>query len=136
MDLSHNEPLDADALYARAIKEIDAVIRAKNLDRIRAILKTLDKIKPGDEKKRSQEMIALNKLRSQGYITKLFLARDKLSNTMKMYENSGYIPSESEKNDPRWKTALSVDVNPYTLKKSAKKFGWNIKRDGRPPILR
>lgn len=51
-------------------------------------------------------------------------------------ESSGYIPSEAEKNDPRWKMALTADVNPYTMKKSAKKFGWKIKRDGSPPILR
>ena len=51
-------------------------------------------------------------------------------------ECSGYIPTESEKNDPRWSMALSVDVKPQTLKKSAKQMGWDIARDGRPPLLR
>lgn len=51
-------------------------------------------------------------------------------------ECSGYIPSESEKNDPRWSRALSVDVHPDTMKKNAKKFGSNIARDGRPPVLK
>lgn len=51
-------------------------------------------------------------------------------------EASGYIPSEKEKNDPRFKTALTVDVHPYTMKKGAKKFGWNISRAGIPPLLR
>jgi hypothetical protein len=49
---------------------------------------------------------------------------------------SGYIPSEKEKNDPRFKMALTVDIKPDTMQKNAKKLGWNIKRDGRPPLLR
>jgi hypothetical protein len=48
-------------------------------------------------------------------------------------EVSGYIPSEKEKNDPRFKTALTVDVKPYTMKKDAKKFGNKISRAGIPP---
>jgi hypothetical protein len=51
-------------------------------------------------------------------------------------EASGYIPSESEKNDPRFKTALTVDVHSNTMKKNAAKFGWKIARNGRPPLLR
>ena len=50
-------------------------------------------------------------------------------------EASGYIPSEAERDDPRFERALSVDVHPDTMKKSAAKFGWKIARDGRPPIL-
>ncbi|MFY8212785.1 MAG: hypothetical protein ACOVLB_08985 [Candidatus Nanopelagicus sp.] len=53
-----------------------------------------------------------------------------------MAEASGYIPSEAEKNDPRFKTALTVDINPYTMKKGAKQFGWNISRAGIPPTLK
>lgn len=48
-------------------------------------------------------------------------------------EVSGYIPSEKEKNDPRFRTALTVDVRPYTMKKDAKKFGNKISRAGIPP---
>jgi hypothetical protein len=48
---------------------------------------------------------------------------------------SGYIPSNAEKNDPRFKTALTVDINPYTMKKDAKKFGNKISRAGIPPTL-
>ena len=52
-----------------------------------------------------------------------------------LFEASGYIPSEAERDDPRFERALSVDVHPDTMKKSAAKFGWKIARDGRPPIL-
>ena len=51
-------------------------------------------------------------------------------------EASGYIPSEKEKNDPRFKTALTVDVKPNTMMKNAAGFGSRITRAGRPPILR
>jgi hypothetical protein len=49
---------------------------------------------------------------------------------------SGYIPSNAEKNDPRFKTALTVDVKPDTLKKSAKQLGFKVSRAGIPPLLR
>ena len=42
------------------------------------------------------------------------------SNSTKIKESSGYIPSEKEKNDPRFRTALTVDVNPYSIKKKRK----------------
>jgi hypothetical protein len=53
-----------------------------------------------------------------------------------MYEASGYIPSEKQKNDPRFKTALTVDVKPDSIKKNAKSFYWNTDRAGVPPTLK
>jgi pyrimidine deaminase RibD-like protein len=62
---------------------------------------------------------------------------DKWKSVEKVDESaSGYIPSESEKNDPRYKTALTVDVKPDTLKKNAKAFGFKVNRAGIPPLLR
>ena len=49
---------------------------------------------------------------------------------------SGYIPSQSQRNDPRYSTALTVDVKPDTLKKNAKAFGFKVSRAGIPPLLR
>ena len=51
-------------------------------------------------------------------------------------EASGYIPSEKEKNDPRFKTALTVDVHPDSIKKNAKAFYWKTSRAGIPPTAR
>ena len=51
-------------------------------------------------------------------------------------EASGYIPSEKQKNDPRFKTALTVDVHPDSIKKNAKAFYWNTSRAGIPPTAR
>ena len=52
-------------------------------------------------------------------------------------EASGYIPSEAQKNDPRFSYALTKDVRPDTMKKGAKAMGLgNISRAGVPPLLR
>lgn len=54
----------------------------------------------------------------------------------KVDEASGYIPSAKEKNDPRFKTALTVDVKPDSIKKNAKAFSWLTSRAGIPPDAR
>jgi pyrimidine deaminase RibD-like protein len=51
-------------------------------------------------------------------------------------EASGYIPSEKEKNDPRFKTALTVDIKPDSIKKNAKAFSWLTDRAGIPPTAK
>jgi hypothetical protein len=51
-------------------------------------------------------------------------------------ESSGYIPSEKQKNDPRFSTALTVDVKPDSIKKNAKAFYWNTSRAGIPPTAK
>jgi len=51
-------------------------------------------------------------------------------------ETSGYIPSEKQKNDPRFSTALTVDVKPDSIKKNAKAFYWNTSRAGIPPTAK
>jgi predicted GNAT family acetyltransferase len=54
----------------------------------------------------------------------------------KVWEASGYIPSAKEKNDPRFKAALTVDVKPDSIKKNAKAFSWLTSRAGIPPDAR
>jgi hypothetical protein len=61
---------------------------------------------------------------------------DRLYN-VRINESSGYIPSNKEKNDWRWKTALTVDVKPDSIKTNASKLGLGkIHRDGRPPLAK
>jgi len=73
-------------------------------------------------------------------VTSVILSSDDtpflLQKTGTVKEASGYIPSAKEKNDPRFKTALTVDVTPNSIKKNAKAFGWKISRAGKPPLLR
>ena len=64
------------------------------------------------------------------------MKRQKVDPTYNVNEVSGYIPSEKEKNDPRFKTALTKDVRPDSIKKNAKAFGFNVTRAGIPPLLR
>jgi hypothetical protein len=47
---------------------------------------------------------------------------------------SGYIPSEKQKRDPRYSTALTVDVHPDSIQKNAKAFKSTVSRAGIPPI--
>jgi hypothetical protein len=50
---------------------------------------------------------------------------------------SGYIPSKREANDLRYKTALTVDIKPDSIKKNAAKLGLgNIHRSGVPQFAR
>lgn len=53
-----------------------------------------------------------------------------------LIEASGYIPSKKEANDPRFKTALTVDVKPDSIQKNAKAFGSKTSRAGIPPQAR
>lgn len=50
---------------------------------------------------------------------------------------SGYIPSEAEKDDPRFKTALTNDIKPDSIQQNAIKLGLGkIKRSGIPPTAK
>ena len=61
---------------------------------------------------------------------------DRNADVPRLEEASGYIPSEKQKNDPRFKTALTVDVRPDSIKKNAKAFYWNTSRAGIPPTAK
>lgn len=63
---------------------------------------------------------------------------DRLRSELKQFmESSGYIPSYSERNDPRFKMALSVDIDPNIMPRQAKAMGLGtIKRDGRPQVAK
>jgi hypothetical protein len=56
--------------------------------------------------------------------------------TYNVSEASGYIPSNAQRNDPRFKTALTVDVKPDSIKKNAKAFSWLTTRAGIPPTAK
>lgn len=66
------------------------------------------------------------------------MKRQKVDPTFNVAESaSGYIPSNAERDDPRFKTGLTVDVKPDSVKKNAKKLGLgNIHRSGVPPTAK
>ena len=110
----------------------------------------------------SPENFAIKALRSRGILDKLYDYRDALKGQSlsidedsiddasvaeennplmaefkQFMESSGYIPSYSERNDPRFKMALSVDVDPNIMPRQAKSMGLGtIKRDGRPQVAK
>ena len=146
---------DQTATKSKYIKLLDIIDTTLQSDKISKVNKVLKKIKQyrqaGLDKggEFSPENLAYKALRSRGYITKLYDLRDRLhskhlsldnmyTNVDEMYvgEASGYIPSEKQKNDPRFSTALTVDVKPDSIKKNAKAFYWNTSRAGIPPTAK
>lgn len=63
---------------------------------------------------------------------------NRLFNKFKIKESaSGYIPSDAERDDPRFKTALTVDIGPNSIRDNAIKLGLgSIKRSGVPRTAR
>jgi hypothetical protein len=135
------------AKHAKLLDIVERAIESNNLNKIQKVLKKIKQYRQAGLDKGGEfgpENLAYKALRSQGYITKLYDLRDKLHSQHLTIENmyqdpigiseaSGYIPSEKEKNDPRFKTALTVDVKPDSIKKNAKSFYWNTSRAGIPP---
>jgi hypothetical protein len=134
------------AKYEKLATLAELALETSDIVKIGAVLDTIHRYRRAGLSKGgefSPENLAYKVVRTQGTLTKLYALRDRLHSKRLSVEGqyttegaSGYIPSNAEKNDPRFKTALSVDINPYTMKKSAKKFGWNISRAGIPPLLR
>jgi hypothetical protein len=50
-------------------------------------------------------------------------------------EATGYIPTEREKNDPRFSMALTADVRPGAVGKNANKLGLKTNAQGEPSLL-
>jgi hypothetical protein len=55
---------------------------------------------------------------------------------MPLEEASGYIPSEAQRNDPRFSTALTVDVTPNSIADNVRKLGLGpVARAGVPQTM-
>jgi hypothetical protein len=171
------------AKYEKLLKVVEVALLSKDLHKVEKVLKTIKRYRQAGLDKGGEfgpENLAFKALRSQGYITKLYVLRDKLHSKFLSFETmyqdpvkvqelpvakedtmqyasektsdinpyggqrdrqyrgsiseaSGYIPSEKEKNDPRFKTALTVDIKPDSIKKNAKAFSWLTDRAGIPP---
>jgi hypothetical protein len=59
---------------------------------------------------------------------------DKLA-SLNLEEMSGYIPTKKQANDPRFKTALTIDVHPDSIRKNIKKLGLGNIKHIEIPIL-
>jgi len=130
--------------YRKLYRLTQYALKSNNPDKIQNLLRTIKKYRQAGldlKGEFSPENIAFKALRSKGLIKNLYTKLEQMHDQQlslpenQMYECSGYIPSKKEKNDSRWKTALSVDVDSQTLKLNAKKLGSKISRAGIPPLL-
>lgn len=131
------------AKYQKMAELIEMGLKSRDIEKIDHLLKTLKRYRQAGLDKGGEfgpENLAYKALRNQGYIAQLYDLRNHLHSERlsieSIQEASGYIPSEKEKNDPRFKTALTVDVNPDSIKNNAKAFGFKTSRAGIPPFLR
>jgi hypothetical protein len=132
--------------YEKLDRLAEYALKSNNYDKIQNVLNIIRKYRQVGLDLNGEfgpENLAFKAVRNSGLIKKLYEKLDELkSDRLSLPEDdllegaSGYIPSEKEKNDPRFKTALTVDVKPDTLKLNAKKLGFKITRAGIPPLLR
>jgi hypothetical protein len=131
---------DAQRIFATVLSAIQTFIKKYKPNRI--VFSASKEVEPGQKTQSRANLydrLVQRYARAMGY--KAFRAdagnkvHYELSKIKKsVSEASGYIPSEKEKNDPRFKTALTVDVKPDSIKKNAKAFGSKISRAGIPPF--
>lgn len=153
------------AKYSKLYKLAEFAIKSGNAQKIQNILRTIKKYRQAGLDLNGEfgpENLAYKALRTRGVIAELYKKLDDLHSKKlslpesdviqvenvdldeaalaedwkQFNESSGYIPSEKEKNDKRWKTALTKDVRPDAIEKNAKAFGFKVTRAGIPPLLR
>ena len=128
--------LKFDKLYHLA----QLALKHNDVDKIKNVIKTIKKYRQNGLDMHGEfgpENLAFKALRSKGIIAKLYDRLNTLhSERLSLPEASGYIPSKKEKNDPRFKTALTVDITPTSIQDNARKLGSKISRAGIPPTLR
>jgi hypothetical protein len=130
--------------FEKLLKLAGLALKHDNAESIHYLLSTIKKYRQSGLDLHGEfgpENLAFKALRSKGIIKKLYdrlakLHAKELSLPEGVTEASGYIPSNKEKNDPKFKTALTVDVTPNSIKDNAKKLGSKISRAGIPPLLR
>jgi hypothetical protein len=140
--------------FIKLVQLAQMAIDSRDVSKVENLLYSIKKYRQSGLDRHGEfgpENLAYKALRSRGIVDQLYKHRDTLhSIQLSLDENSlskqyavalesasGYIPSYAEKNDPRYKTGLTVDVKPDSIKKNAKKLGLgNIMRSGVPPIAR
>lgn len=149
------------AKFSKLYKLAEFAVKSSDSNKIQNVLRTIKKYRQAGLDLNGEfgpENLAYKALRTKGVIAELYKKLDDLHSKKLslpeetvdtsvedglleswnnyVTENSGYIPNEKEKNDPRFKTALTTDVRPDAIKKNAKAFGFNVSRAGIPPLLR
>jgi len=134
--------------YEKLGELIELAIKTKSINRIEKVLDIIKRYRKAGLEKTGEfgpENLAFKAIRKQGLFQKLYDLRNELRSEKlsledsmaeeELNEASGYIPSKKEKNDPRFKTALTVDVKPDSIRKNAQAFAFKTSRAGIPPKL-
>lgn len=150
--------------FKRLVILAELALRGEDLTLLDDLLSTIRRYrKAGLEEggEFSPENLVVKALRSRGILDKLYDYRDALKGQSlsidesepvtqidepepalmqefrQFMESSGYIPSKAERNDPRFKMALTVDIDPEIMPRQAKAMALGpMKRDGRPQIAK
>jgi len=152
--------------FKRLVILAELALRSSDIRLVEDLLATIRRYRQAGLEKGgefSPENFSVKALRSRGIMDKLYDHKDRLKgnslsidedgievnavqpvedNPLMMefrqfMESSGYIPSNAERNDPRFKMALSVDVDPNIMPRQAKSMGLGkIERNGRPQVAK
>ena len=113
--------------YSKYLSAIDNVVRKERTRSKSDIIRYLVNQFPNVDKRDAMSLISRWEMQQ----------KSRSGSDPLVSEASGYIPSEAQKNDPRFSYALTKDVRPDTMKKGAKAMGLgDISRAGIPPLLR
>jgi hypothetical protein len=72
---------------------------------------------------------------NQAHATAGVIMRDYAEAHPDLFESSGYIPTQTQAQDPRFKMALTVDVKPGQTGREANKLNLHTDSQGRPALL-
>jgi len=126
--------------YSKLYKLCGYAIKSNSLEKIHHALHTIKKYRRAGLSANGEfgpENLAFKLLRHKGVIERLREKYNELHDRkLSLPEASGYIPSPKEKNDWRFKTALSRDITPFSMQQNAAKLGSKITRAGIPPLLK
>jgi hypothetical protein len=146
---SVNDQGDSIRIFSTVMYAIQQFVK-KVKPRMLSLMIHPEEVKPEEEKTRKKtpdrtglyDALAKRYASGMGYtVTKRTTPRSTTWDFVKVANvaesASGYIPSNAERDDPRFKTALTVDIKPDSIKRNAKKLGLgNIHRSGIPQTAR
>jgi hypothetical protein len=146
---SVNDQGDSIRIFSTVMSAIQQFVK-KVKPRVLSLMVQPEEVKPEEENPRKKipdrtglyDALAKRYASGMGYtVTKRTTPRSTTWNFVRVTNvaesASGYIPSDAERDDPRFKTALTVDIKPDSIKRNAKKLGLgNIHRSGIPQTAR
>lgn len=130
----HDQTVEINAFFTQALKSLQQMIDDGIVDRsnlqwaMRRVFYNNELIVNLIAKKDPR----IKRLLSRAYT----YLQSELNKNQQLKEATGYIPTEAEKNDPRFEMAITVDVKPGAIGRAANAFLLNTDSQGHPQELR